>query len=71
MIPSIKDTFPIFHHHPKLVYLDTAATAQKPQIVIDAMRDFYEQTYATIHRGMYDLSQRATDLVEETRSHVA
>lgn len=43
-----------------LVYLDTAASAQKPRVVIDALASFYENDYANIHRGVYELSQRAT-----------
>jgi cysteine desulfurase/selenocysteine lyase len=54
-----------------LVYLDSAATAQKPQSVIDAVKNFYEKYNSNIHRGLYDLSQTATDLFENTRKKVA
>lgn len=65
-----KHDFPIFRHHPDLVYLDSTASAQKPQVVIDAERKFYEESYANVHRGIYDLSQRATNLYEEARETV-
>lgn len=66
-----KSDFPIFSNHPKLVYLDTAATSQKPQTVIDAVGDFYTTTNANIHRGIYDLSQHATDVFEAVRQKTA
>src|SRR3954468_20142326 len=53
-----------------LVYLDTAASAQKPRVVIDAIKRFYEHDYANIHRGVYELSQRATGLHDEARRKV-
>jgi cysteine desulfurase/selenocysteine lyase len=53
-----------------LVYLDTAASAQKPRAVIDTLRRFYEEDYANIHRGVYDLSQRATAAHDESRRKV-
>jgi cysteine desulfurase/selenocysteine lyase len=51
----------------RLVYLDTAATAQKPRAVIDAVSDFYANHYASIHRGVYELSEQATRLYEGAR----
>ena len=54
-----------------LVYLDSAASAQKPRAVIDAMSHFYEEDYANIHRGVHFLSQRATDAFEVARAKVA
>lgn len=53
-----------------LVYLDSAASAQKPQVVIDAVKDFYEHDYANIHRGIYELSERATTLYDQARHTV-
>jgi cysteine desulfurase/selenocysteine lyase len=50
-----------------LVYLDSAATAQKPRAVIEAVTRFYEQDYASVHRGVYELSERATRLYEGAR----
>jgi cysteine desulfurase/selenocysteine lyase len=54
----------------RLVYLDSAATAQKPQAVIDSQSDFYQDTNANVHRGVHYLSQRATDLFEDARETV-
>ncbi|MCX5592475.1 cysteine desulfurase [Alcaligenes endophyticus] len=51
----------------RLVYLDNGATTQKPQVVIDAERDFYERSNANIHRGVHWLSQHATDLYDQAR----
>jgi cysteine desulfurase/selenocysteine lyase len=53
-----------------LVYLDSAATAQKPSVVVDAIRHFHEVDCANIHRGVHELSQRSTAAYEETRSKV-
>lgn len=53
-----------------LIYFDTAATAQKPQTVIDAMHDFYTHNYATVHRGVYSLSRDATEAYNTARSKV-
>ena len=53
-----------------LVFLDSAASAQKPRQVIDAMSEFYRRDYANIHRGVYELSQRATEAFEGARDKV-
>lgn len=53
----MKQYFPLFTKHPEIVYLDNAASTQKPQMVIDAMADFMENEYANIHRGLYSLSE--------------
>ena len=66
--------FPILSrkvHGKPLVYLDSAASAQKPRAVIDAMTKFYEEDYANIHRGVHFLSQRSTDAFEAARAKVA
>ncbi|HEX8931538.1 MAG TPA: aminotransferase class V-fold PLP-dependent enzyme, partial [Patescibacteria group bacterium] len=68
---NTKQDFPIFKNNPDLVYLDSSATAQKPQVVIDAVSNFYAQNNSNIHRGIYALSQNATDLFESVRSKVA
>jgi cysteine desulfurase/selenocysteine lyase len=52
------------------VFLDSAASSQKPQVVIDALSQYYETTNANIHRGVYDLSERATAAYEESRRKV-
>lgn len=69
-ISNCKSDFPVFRAHPKLVYLDSTATSLKPQSVIDAERKYYEDNGATVHRGVYDLSVKATDLYEGAREKV-
>ncbi|AFJ01453.1 Cysteine desulfurase, SufS subfamily [Methylophaga frappieri] len=72
-INAIRDDFPILHQQingQPLVYLDNAATSQKPKQVIDAVSDFYQQDNANIHRGVHQLSQRATDAYEGARDKV-
>jgi cysteine desulfurase / selenocysteine lyase len=69
----LRADFPIFEHpiHGKpLSYLDSASSSQKPRQVLDAMRDFYETSYANVHRGVYDLAERATGRYEEAREKV-
>ena len=70
-LASIQSYFPIFDHRPGLVYLDNAATTQKPKAVIQTITDFYEKENANIHRGLYDLSANATKRYEEVRTKVA
>ncbi|RJG08018.1 cysteine desulfurase [Noviherbaspirillum cavernae] len=65
--------FPVLRqtvHGKPLVYLDNAATTQKPQAVIDCERQYYETLNANIHRGVHDLSQRATEAYEAARGKV-
>ncbi|MFA5878694.1 MAG: cysteine desulfurase [Candidatus Margulisiibacteriota bacterium] len=66
----IKNEFPELQHHKDLVYLDSAATTLKPRAVINRLKIFYEFEYATIHRGIYELSQNATQLFDEARNFV-
>ncbi|MBN1915931.1 cysteine desulfurase [Candidatus Dojkabacteria bacterium] len=66
-----KSDFPIFKNNPNLVYLDSAATSQKPQSVIDAIKDYYENYNSNIHRGIYKISEQATDAYEKTRKKIA
>jgi cysteine desulfurase/selenocysteine lyase len=67
---KLRADFPIFeqqiHGHP-LAYLDSAASSQKPRQVLDAMNALYETSYANIHRGVYDLGERATEAYEGAR----
>jgi cysteine desulfurase/selenocysteine lyase len=63
--------FPLLVTHPGIHYLDTAATSQKPRVVLDAMREFYETDYANPHRGAYALSARATERYLDARERVA
>ncbi len=67
---DIKKQFPIFTNHPDLVYLDSAATTQKPREVIEAERFFYENQNANVHRGIYGLAVEATNAYESTRKKV-
>jgi cysteine desulfurase/selenocysteine lyase len=55
----------------RLAYLDSAATSQKPQAVLDAVRRYYEEDNANVHRGVYELAARATQDYEDARSQVA
>ena len=64
---AVRREFPIFTTHPKLVFLDSGASAQKPRAVIDGIAEFYRTDYANVHRGVYSLSARATDRFEEAR----
>ena len=69
-VERIRADFPILHqqvHGHPLVYLDNAATTQKPRQVIDALIRYYECDNANIHRGVHALSQRATDKYEQAR----
>ena len=70
-VAKVRADFPILHetvHGKPLVYLDSAASGQKPQAVIDAEREVYEHSYANIHRGVHTLSIKATDLYEAART---
>jgi cysteine desulfurase / selenocysteine lyase len=67
---KVRNEFPIFENNKKLIYLDSAATTQKPKCVIDAITNFYSKKYGTVHRGIYDLSIEATSLYDETRQAV-
>jgi cysteine desulfurase/selenocysteine lyase len=67
---KLRADFPIFEqtfHGRPLAYLDSAASAQKPRQVLDAMTHFYETSYANVHRGVYELAERATAALEGAR----
>lgn len=71
---NVRDDFPILHQQVNgkpLVYLDNAATAQKPRAVIDALVRYYERDNSNVHRGLHALSMRATDAYEGARTRVA
>jgi len=71
---ALRKDFPILreqaHGHP-LIYFDNAATSQKPRVVIEALRNFYEHENANVHRGLHTLSSRATEAYENARQRVA
>jgi cysteine desulfurase/selenocysteine lyase len=71
---AVREDFPILdqqvHGHP-LVYFDNAATTQKPRAVIEALRSYYENDNANVHRGLHELSSRATEAYEAARERVA
>src|SRR5262249_26617881 len=72
-VETIREDFPVLKqtvHGKPLVYLDSAATAQKPTAVVEAIRRFHEVDCANIHRGVHELSQRSTAAYEETRAKV-
>jgi cysteine desulfurase/selenocysteine lyase len=71
---AVRADFPILGttaHGRPLVYLDSAASSQKPRQVLDAERHFYETSYANIHRGVYELSARATEAYDAARARMA
>ena len=73
-VHKIRDDFPILQRTIRgkpLVYLDTAATAQKPRQVIEAQKQFEESSYANVHRGIHALSEEATAAFEGARKTVA
>jgi len=68
---SRRADFPLLAASPSLHYLDSAATTQKPAVVLDAMRSYYEHDNANPHRGAYALSVRATDRYQDARERIA
>src|SRR4051812_5546992 len=71
---TVRADFPTLHQQVRgkpLVYLDNAATAHKPQVVIDALVHYYERDNSNVHRGLHALSMRATDAYEGARTKVA
>jgi len=72
-IRKIRHEFPMLHqlmHGKPLIYLDSAATSQKPRRVIDAMNHFYSEQYGTVHRSVYDFASQATTRYNEVRQKV-
>jgi cysteine desulfurase / selenocysteine lyase len=74
-VAAIRREFPILSTSTEdgrpLIYLDSAASSQKPQVVIDALTRYYERENANVHRGLYDLSRRATESFEAARHRMA
>ncbi|KML11258.1 cysteine desulfurase [Bacillus safensis] len=72
-IKDVREQFPILHQQVNghdLVYLDSAATSQKPRVVIDAMNEYYRSYNSNVHRGVHTLGTRATDAYEGAREKV-
>jgi cysteine desulfurase / selenocysteine lyase len=73
-LEKVRAEFPILHQKVNghdLIYFDNAATSQKPRVVIDALRDYYEQDNANVHRGIHELSNRASAAYEASRGRAA
>ena len=71
---SVREDFPILDqqvHGQPLIYFDNAATTQKPRAVMEALRSYYEHDNANVHRGLHELSSRATEAYEAARARVA
>ena len=71
---AIREDFPILHekaHGQPLIYFDSAATSQKPRKVLEALQNYYEHNNANVHRGLHELSSRATEAYERSRRRVA
>src|ERR1043166_4153466 len=71
---TLRGDFPILHqkvHAQPLIYFDNAATSQKPRVVIESLRNYYEHDNANVHRGIHELSTRATTSFEAARQRVA
>lgn len=68
---KLKKDFPIFSNNPDLVYLDNAATTQKPSSVIQAVSDYYSTVNSNVHRGVYRISEEATEMYEGSRKKVS
>ena len=70
-VESIKKDFPVLSNAQSLVYLDSGASAQMPQLVIDRINRYHQREHANIHRGVYSLSEQATISYESVRTTVA
>ncbi len=68
---QIRTYFPIFSHDPELIYLDNAATTQKPKSVIRAISEFYEKENTNVHRGIYEMAAKVSLKYEQVRERVA
>lgn len=67
MFENIRNSFPVFEKNPNLVFLDTAASAQKPRSVVESVTNCYSYEYANINRGVYKLSSELTEKYENVR----
>ncbi|HLJ90734.1 MAG TPA: cysteine desulfurase [Candidatus Angelobacter sp.] len=72
-VEAIRREFPVLHqkvHGKPLIYFDNAATSQKPKVVVDAIVNYYHQDNSNIHRGVHQLSERATEAYEKVRGQI-
>ena len=69
-VNKIRGDFPIFKTDKPFVYLDSASTTQKPQVVIDTVSKYYNSYTANIHRALYQIGEQATEAYEQVRSKV-
>lgn len=67
----MKKFFPIFDNYRDLIYLDNASTTQKPSVLFTSLNSFYSKYNANVHRGLYQLSEDATQMYEDARSSIA
>ena len=70
-VEKIRRDFPIFRNNPELIFLDNASTTQKPNQVIDAITDYYQNHNANIHRAVYALAEESTEAYESARDKIA
>lgn len=66
-----KNDFPIFTQYPELVFLDNGATSQKPQVLIDALQEYYTKYNSNIGRGVYDLAEKSQNIFEQSKSVIS
>ena len=69
-VNKVRNDFPMFKNNPNLIYFDSAATSFKPQVVIDRVKEYYEKSNTSIHRGDYDLSVSVSKEYDDTREIV-
>ena len=70
-VSKIRKMFPLYDKHPNIVYMDTGATSLKPKRVLDKMQEYYSEYGVNIHRGVYELSYKATNEYDIAREKVA
>ena len=68
---NLKKDFPIIQNNPGLIYMDSTASTQKPSMVIDWVKEYLENSYSNIHRGMYDIAERSEKMYDDSKKKVA
>ncbi len=71
LMDNLGKQFPLLRQNPDLVYLDSAATTQKPEVVLEVLDGFYRESNANVHRSLYNLAERATQALEDARKTIA